>query len=139
MWENGVGFVWSGGISCSCDDVFTCGLRFPHPPASAKINLASEAPIMHLDVRTIDYCVHSVWSVWRWVATLKCVRSVVAILGYLPCCLTHFTTPSHLRIYHSSTLLPEYVLETTRLLYSFPAFSLTLRKGLVLAKIMRLV
>ena len=76
---------------------------------------------MHLDVRTIDYCVHSVWSVWRWVATLKCVRSVVAILGYLPCFLTHFTTPSHLRIYHSSTLLPEYLLETPRLLYSFPA------------------
>ena len=107
--------------------------------ASAKINLALEAPIMHLDMGSIDYCVHSVWSVWRWVATLKCVRSVVAILGYLPCFLAHLTTPSHLRIHHSSTLLPEYPLETPRLLHGFPAFSLTLRKGLVLAMIMRLV
>ena len=88
---------------------------------SAKINLVSEAAIMHLDVRTIDYCVHSVWSVWSWVARLKCVRSVVAILGYLPYFLTHITTPSLLRIYHSSTLLPQYLLETTRLIYIFPA------------------
>ena len=75
---------------------------------SAKINLASEAGIMHLDVCTIDYCVHSAWSVWRWVATLKCFQSVVATLGYLPCFLTHFTTPSHLHIHHLSTHLPDY-------------------------------
>ena len=89
---------------------------------------------MHPDVRTIDYCVHSVWSVWRWVATLKCVRTVVAILGYLPCFLTHFTTPSHLRIYNSSTAsrIPPGD-------YPSPLYLPSLRKRLVLAKIMRLV
>ena len=71
--------------------------------------------------------------------TLTCVRSTVAIPSYLPCFLTHSTTPSHLLIFHSSTLLPEYPLETTRLLYCCPVLSPTLRKGLVLAKIMRLV
>jgi len=48
--------------------------------SSAKIIIASEAPVMHLDLLGVDYCVHSVGNVWRSVAMLKYIQRLVAIL-----------------------------------------------------------
>lgn len=56
-----------------------------------------------------------------------------------PLFLTHVTIPSHLRFHHLPTLLQAHPLVKTRPLYGFPAFSLLVRKELVLAKIMGLV